>query len=71
MARRIHLRAAGDMGKEYSARTFCGMQTRQSHNRLLRRYEVTEYATLVTCKRCVEKMAMARGEKMKRKEDAV
>ena len=45
---KLHLRAYGDMGKRKAFRTFCQMTGKM--------YEVTEYATLVTCKKCLDKI---------------
>ena len=59
---KIHLRTSGDMDKRRSNRTFCGMPSKPKGG-VLRIYKVTEYAALVTCKRCLEKMFTIKGSK--------
>lgn len=51
--KKLHLRAAGDMNKRKSIRTFCGRSGSV--------FNVTEYATLVDCKFCLDKLRRIQG----------
>ena len=52
---KIHLRAAGDMGKDYSSRTFCKMGFNPAeYGKSF--FRITENPEKVTCKRCIEKL---------------
>ena len=53
---KVHLRAAGDMGKKQSNRTFCFMPLRSPRRKRIMVYPVVEDPKLVTCGKCLARM---------------